>query len=368
MRVMNFQNDTPLRRGLVLAVLMLTGCVASIHTPYDPGAENPAETASLDLHPVAAMFDYPRDGIVVDNHDLPFDKHDYQLKRIQLPAPQDNGQAGNVIRMLYYRHNSPQRKPLVIVVPIYGSYTYPSEKITNGLVKMDFPVNVALMEYAEHLLDMETLAAAQTELAVVAGLDNLEQRLAAGVMDVRRVIDWAEQQEDIDGERIGLATFSMSALVGSLLAQHEPRLAAGVIVMGAANFHDVMAVCGGRAGQAREAIMQRLGWSEQQYRQQLLDSMGSINPARFSDLADPSKLLLIDAQHDDCMPQHSRDALWEALGRPERISYQYGHKQSFLAMSPLGFNVMRRRIYEFFATKLELNELPDADLVAAEHD
>lgn len=352
----------------LLAVLLLTGCVANVHTPYDPSAERSGVAEPAAGRPADAMFDYRQDDIIVDNHDLSSDNRNYQLKRIRFPAPQDNRQTGNVISMLYYKHQSPQPKPLIIVIPIYGSYTYPSEKITNGLLKLDSPVNVALLEYTEYLLDMEGLAAAQSEAEVVAGIDKLRLGLVAGVVDVRRVIDWAEQQQDIDAERIGVASFSMSALVGSLLAEFEPRLAAGVIVMGAANFHDVMAVCAGRPGQAREAIMQRFGWSEQQYRQQVHDAMGAIDPARYPGRADPSKLLMIDAYYDECMPQHARDALWEALGKPERITYKYKHKRSFLAMTPVGFNVMRRRIYEFFEATLGPTALPVADLVAAEHD
>ena len=63
-------------------------------------------------------------------------------------------------------------------------------------------------------------------------------------------------------------------------------------------------------------------------------------------------ILMFDAQRDECMPQHARDDFWETLGRPERISFHYGHKKSFLAMTPLGFNYMRRQIYRFLEATL----------------
>ena len=122
--------------------------------------------------------------------------------------------------------------------------------------------------------------------------------------------------------------------------------------MGAAKFHDVFTVCYGRLGLARQSVQQLLGWTDQQYREQILESLGILDPAIYPGMANPSEVLMIDAHYDDCMPQSSRDALWESLGKPERISYRYAHKSSFLAMTPLGFNVMRRRIYDFVQQSL----------------
>jgi hypothetical protein len=47
------------------------------------------------------------------------------------------------------------------------------------------------------------------------------------------------------------------------------------------------------------------------------------------------------------MPARSRAALWEAMGRPERFTMHYGHKTSFLAMTPLGPNFMRNKALQF---------------------
>ena len=47
------------------------------------------------------------------------------------------------------------------------------------------------------------------------------------------------------------------------------------------------------------------------------------------------------------MPERSRDALWEALGRPERIGLQYSHKRSFLSMTPLAANYLCKQINAF---------------------
>lgn len=343
------------RRASILVVIAssLSACVSSIQTPYVSQDRDPVVADAAGSSRLSAAFDYPQTEITVDNHDLPSKDPDYQLKHIRFPALHDNGQPGQTVSFRYYRRVGPEPRPLVIVLPIYGSYTYPSEKITQGLLGRDPHVNVALLEYDQHLFPLEEIAAAQSEEEVRRLFDRMRDRLVAGVVDVRRVIDWAGQQEDIDTDGIAVVSFSMSAIIGAALAQHEPRLSAGVIVMGSAGYHDVLTVCAGRAGMAREAVMQRFGWSEQEYRQELERTLGPMDPGRYPGLADPSRLLMIDSHYDDCMPQHTRDALWDALGRPERISYRYTHKRSFLAMTPLGLNVMRRQIYDFVGTKLD---------------
>lgn len=336
----------------VLCILTLTACVSNVHTPYLNEEVAPVLVDSAVGNASSTPFDYPKQEVVFTNHDLPYSGRDYLLKQIKIPAERDTGPTSNEISFRYLRHVGPEPKPLVIIVPIYGSYTYPSEKITAGLQKLDLPVNIAVLEYSGRLFDFEGLAAAQSDADAITVLSGMRADTRAAVVDVRRIVDWAEQQSEIDADKVAAVSFSMSALIGSLLAQHEPRLRASVVVMGAAQFDEILMTCEGRAGMAREAVMQNLGWSDVQYKEHVRNELGVVDPVRYPGMADPSQILIIDALYDNCMPPQSRDALWEVLGRPERISYRYTHKRSFLAMTPLGFNVMRRRIYDFIQAHL----------------
>jgi hypothetical protein len=80
--------------------------------------------------------------------------------------------------------------------------------------------------------------------------------------------------------------------------------------------------------------------------------MASIDPARLGSQVDPARVLVLDAHDDDCIPQSARDALWQALGRPERISLRASHAGSFLAMTFLGGNHIRKSITRFLARTL----------------
>ena len=361
-----------------LASMLLSACTASIHTPYNSRASAliAQSTSSLQTHSAGALFDYEKQRIDFDNHDAPYKKHTkrkgpvplftasagsgYQLKYIQFPALRDNGQKDKLIRIRYYKYNrknqdrGKNKTPLIIIVPIYGSYVYPSEVMTKQLLGLQPRANVALLEYHQNLLDFESLATAQTEADVLnIFTKRIRDRIVAGVIDVRQVIDWAEQQTEIDPGRIALVTFSMSALVGTLAAFHEPRLTAGVIVMGAAQPYDVLSVCQGRPGIARATVQERFGWTQEQYREHMFRIFRPLDPVIYAGMANPARILMIDAELDDCMPKQSRDALWESLGRPERISYRYSHKKAFLPMTPLGFNVMRHKIHDFMEKVLQ---------------
>ncbi len=135
---------------------------------------------------------------------------------------------------------------------------------------------------------------------------------------------------------------------------NEPRFAAVVLVMGGAHPHRILAACDGDVGWPRDRILDRFGWTAADYEQAIEPLFQPINAANYPGRADPSRILIFDSHKDKCVPQDARDDLWEALGRPERISFLYGHDTSFLSMTPLGFNWMRREIYEFFESTLRV--------------
>ena len=180
----------------------------------------------------------------------------------------------------------------------------------------------------------------------------MARRIETTVIDIRRFLDWAATREDLDPERVGLIGFSLGALMGSLVAVSDERVAATVLVMGAGNFEQVMANCEGRPGRSREQVMARFAWTREDYRVHMARVMGHLNPENFPGRVDPARVLVIDSRDDECMPERARDALWLAMGKPERISFHYGHKTSFLSMTPLGANYMRRQIYRFFERSL----------------
>jgi dienelactone hydrolase len=253
----------------------------------------------------------------------------------------------------YYQSQRSPAAPLVIVLPIWGIHDYPSESLARDLrERSGGTVNVLQILGEQPLFDWRAISSVGSEAAFFDQVDEMVERFIATVIDVRRLFDWAGSRPEVDPQRIALVGFSMSALVASVAIAHEPRLAAGVLVMGGADLHEVLAACNHEIADARLRILAQLGWSVERFRDELKRELAGINPARFAGMADPRRMLIVEAGADTCMPQSTRERLWHAFGRPERIAYRYDHRTAFLAMTFLGGHDLQRQVYRFLARTL----------------
>ena len=343
-------------RRLLLVFLIvgtLLGCTAHIHTPFQPEVSTRAERQSG-----LRILAYEKGPVPFENSILQQDpKLAYQVRNLKIPSIGENGQDGNLIEALYYRSNTAGKLPLVIVLPIWGDRfgnTYPPEKITSVLrLRSHGGMHILRVLGEREIIDWEAVGEVETEEMFLSIMARIAQREAINIVDISRLVDWAEARNEIDAARIGLIGFSHSAITAGMATVNEPRLAAVVLVMGGAHPHRILATCDDDdAGPPRDKILQRFGWTAADYEQAIEPLFRPIDAANYPGRADPSRILIFDSYEDKCIPRDARDDLWEALGRPARISFLYGHKMSFLSMTPLGFYWMRREIYEFFESTL----------------
>jgi dienelactone hydrolase len=340
----------------LLAAVALVGCAARIHLPFVPGDELAGPTL---VRSAPSEFDYI-DSLPHPAHVITADDAAYRTVSLAFPSAGENGQAGNLVTARYHRSKGKGAKPLVIVLPIWGIHTYPSNTISAGLRKHGGNINVLQIDGERPLLDWDAVGDTRTEAEFFKLLDQLIGRFVSTVIDIRRVVDWAQTQPDVDPQRIALIGFSMGALVASVAMANEPRLAAGVLVMGGADPHDVLATCDQEIARGREHVLEHLGWSLDKYRTELAKALAGINPARFAGMVDPRRVLIIEAAADSCMPRTSRERLWRAMGRPERIAYLYDHRMAFLAMTFLGGNDLQQQIYRFLDLRFPVASDPAA--------
>ena len=335
------------RAAAVGATLMvaglLAGCAARDHTPFEPGYERAPPLLTVAASPFDYVAGRPDATIPIDG-----EEPDYWIRSFAMPSVGENGQPGDLVTARYYQGKRARGGPLVIVLPIWGIHEYPSETIAKGVRERGGgAVNVLQILGEEPLFDWQAMGDVTSEQAFFGMVDQMVDRFVATVIDIRRVVDWAQGRPEVDPQRIALIGFSMSAILGSVAIAHEPRLAAGVVVMGGADLHEVLASCNREIEELRERVLDGLGWSLERFRQELKRELAAINPARFAGMADPRRVLIIEAGADTCMPQSARDRLWHALGRPERIAYRYDHRPAFLAMTFLGGYDLQRQLYRF---------------------
>jgi pimeloyl-ACP methyl ester carboxylesterase len=292
----------------------------------------------------------------------PFDEtRSHEIVRLQFRSSGRNGHPDNLVVGQYFRSKQPERKSLVVVMPIWGTSSYPPAKISTGYARRTPDANVIWIYGDAPVFPWDELSSVTTEDGFRAMARDSAERYRAAVVDMRRLIDWATTQPDIDASRIAFVGFSMSALVTATLLANEPRVSAAVLMMGAARFADVFSLCRNRAGEVRDHALRSFGWTADEYHEFFKGLFDPADPVRFEGLYDPSKILMIDAMFDDCMPESSRAALWEITGHPQRVTFLYQHRSAFYSLTPLGLNVSRRKIYRFLDATLGRNSAAPPD-------
>jgi len=341
---------------LTAALLMLasSGCVLHMNRggPPPPGyTYTPSPTARepfqvLERHPV--VLGEPTSH--TRNHDV---------VPLSFVSSGHNGHPENLVIGQYYRSRTPGRKKLVIVMPIWGTSTYPPRKISTGYVRHSGDdANVIWIHGDSPVFPWAQLRQTPDEKAFVALARDNTERFRTAVVDIQRLVDWAGTRDEIDASRIAVVGFSMSALVTATVMANDSRIRAGVLMMGAANFAEVFSACGDRVAEVRTHVMHDFGWSLDRYRNFFHELFDPADPMRFRGYYDREKILMIDAAFDDCMPESARTNLWDVTGHPERITMMYRHRSSFYSLTPLGLNISRREIYRFLDRKLKPAENP----------
>lgn len=333
----------------IAAAMLMAACVFKIHSPYLPETGGGhAHSRSFAPDP---LFDYSRQAVVVDSRVLDEEETEtHRATRLTFPSIGENGQKDNLFTADYFQSKSPGPKKLVIVLPIWGSYTYPSDVITAGLLDQGKgQTNVLNVFGGSHIFDWRGLAKTPSEDAFLNMWKRMALRVRTHIVDLRRVIDWAETQAEIDPDRIGVIGFSHSAIFTALLTQQEPRVAAAAVVLGAVHPHIIIAACEiAEPRKLQQLVLSRFGWDAENYAAALEPIFRPYDPAQYPGRVDPSRILIIDAYFDKCVPDDTREAMWETMAKPERISILESHKGAFLAMTPFAGNWMRERIYAFF--------------------
>jgi len=331
--------------------LVVGGCVAHSVDPLVPSG-----VVVNNAPPAANPFAYSTAEISYKNAVLDEQEtHNYLVRHIRFPSIGDNGQPDELVTGHYYQSKLPGKKPLVIVLPLWGGNRYPSRRMTTYLKRhSDGGVHVFNMLGEQALTDWSALESSADEEAFMEIWRETVERQRITVIDIRRTIDWASARPEIDPDRIALVAFSRSALMGALVLTNDDRLAASALVMGGAHPQVALAQCPMLEDEgAQQKVRHQFGWTLDEFRDRLEPLYHDLDPANYPGRTDPSSVLIVEAGHDRCFPATAREALFTAVGRPMRIVIPAGHKRAFLSMTPLGAAWLQKRIWEFLEETLQ---------------
>ncbi len=154
--------------GFIATMAMLiatTGC-------YTSHVRTPSADAS-DVHLNRALEAVPT--FRYEKVEVPFTNHVdgtgatdlYELRLLEIPSIGENGQKDNLVTAKYFRSIVPGSHPLIIVLPIWGTYTYPPRKVSSSIQRLsDGAAHVLSVQGEHYLADWSGLVAAEDETGI----------------------------------------------------------------------------------------------------------------------------------------------------------------------------------------------------------
>lgn len=174
-------------------------------------------------------------------------------------------------------------------------------------------------------------------------IDHLEESIRANLDDYRRVLDWVEQQRDIDPTRVGIFGISLGAMDAVMLTALDRRVDALVAAMAGGDLAQLMMDT--RYRRVARAV-DRMIDEEGTTREGLLESMEqriAVDPLTLAPYVDAERVLLVMTRTDAIVPFELQDELRERMGEPETLYLPTGHRSSVVY-----FPLLRSSAFEFF--------------------
>jgi cephalosporin-C deacetylase-like acetyl esterase len=253
--------------------------------------------------------------ITVENHFLLalytfFHRRNYHVSRVEFPAD-----AGGTAVAHWLLPDAPGPHPTVLVFPILAGSHVVSEALSKALVNRGYAV--AHLERKE--LQLETASSP----------DVPSQAITTAVRDARRLLDWLQEQPQVDRQRIGAAGVSMGGILGVILQGVDPRVRAGFYLMAGGGIAEIL--YDSTEVPVRTFRDRLIAQESLQTREQFLQAMhpltGPIDPLNVAANISPASVMIASGRLDRVIPGERTVALWEALGRPTWVHLPLGHYQ-----------------------------------------
>ena len=234
---------------------------------------------------------------------------------------------GYTIQKLQFKHHTAflyvpdriQRGPAIILHPITSG-----DSVTKKMAHFFTQAGFICLRYKSH---GHLLQAKNSD----DPLTSFESLLKDDVMDVMEGIDWLDTQSFVDRDRIGIVGVSMGAIISSIVAGADPRIRAGVFILGGGDLAGILFSSTEPSVVAlRERIEEEEDLSTEELRAEIGRRLRNVDPLTYANRLDPSRILMIDAYFDHVIRRRYAMALWKAAGEPEMVMLPTGHYSAAL--------------------------------------
>jgi cephalosporin-C deacetylase-like acetyl esterase len=159
------------------------------------------------------------------------------------------------------------------------------------------------------------------------------------VIDVRRIVDWAEENPHLDSSRISIMGISLGGFVASMAMSVEPRIKTGIFFVSGGNTGKIMQIS--RTSKFRKGL--RLAQSQYQENQRnyyrYLAEVAEkgyenvrpahpfyhIDPLTYAPMLKGRKVLMLNALWDGIIPMAAAQEFQQASGKGQLITYPATH-------------------------------------------
>lgn len=225
-----------------------------------------------------------------------------------------------------------KRGPAVLVLPVMAAPNvwietrFVDRFVADGLVVMwiEMPTQFNRRPHP-------SMPSGQVFLARTTG--QLARNFRQSVSDARRAFGVLAARPEVDAQRVGLFGISLGAIVGSVAWSVDPRPAAGVFVMGGADFPGI-ALNGSLSG----PFVRRMGLEAGELR----TAWTGLDPLDYKEANAGKKALLINVNSDTVIPRSNALRLKEAFPDSRQIWLPLGHYTAIVHLLWLPRSVSRR--------------------------
>ena len=300
---------------LLLAVLV--GCTT--HVPLSDDYRGP-DVWPADSTLYAALPPRPLD--VAEDVEARTRMH-FSVRELSLPTAADS------IEFEYYDVAGSERTPVIVLLPVFnGQLTIPRF-------------------FARYFANQGWAA-----VVVTRGRDPLDALTApAGTVQgnlqaYRRVLDWIEQEPELDAGRIGVLGISLGAMDAVMLTALDRRVNSLVIAMAGGDLSYVLAnTHHRRVARTIDDMAEDLGTTREAVGAKL-DAAIRLDPLALAPYIDAERVFMVLTRTDAIIPFEAQEQLRATMGSPESLYLVTGHRPSVVF-----FPKMRNAAFEFFARR-----------------
>ncbi len=265
----------------------------------------------------------------------------------------------NTVRGEYFQPRNADGAPLAILIHGWGDHSViPCKLMARALVKRGIACFILYLVFHSSRMP-EVVKNRLPNLTPEEWFEGYQ----VSVTDVRQVVDWASDRDEIDEGQIAAIGISLGGIISAIAMGIDKRISAGVLLVSGGNSEKMMWLCKSNAMKGEysrtESEYQQLQDSYMQYLAEVAEKgFENVEPPRKSFLTDPMTfayllrerpVLMVNALWDEFIPREAVLDFWEASGRPAIAWFPTNHSGIWLL-----YPLIRRKITRFLTSTFDM--------------